>query len=36
MSAALTAAMPLATAREAAAPSSRHMRSSNIETVGLP
>ena len=32
---AVTAAMPLAMARLASAPSSRHMRSSNMATVGL-
>jgi hypothetical protein len=31
-----TAAMPLATARQACAPSSWRSRSSNIVTVGLP
>jgi hypothetical protein len=34
-SAAVTAAMPLAIARAASAPSTRHMRSSNMATVGL-
>jgi hypothetical protein len=32
---AVTAAMPLAIARLASAPSIRHIRSSNMETVGL-
>jgi hypothetical protein len=31
-----TAAMPLAVAKAAGAPSSRRNRSSNIDTVGLP